>query len=64
MESGYCFGFGTAVVGEATVAVIVCDSGLAPAETVIGDDINDDDDYDALGICCIFYGEYLQSLFK
>ena len=51
LEYGSYFGFGEEVVGEAAVAVIVCDYGLAAAESVIGDDIDDNDCDDFV---CVF----------
>ena len=50
LECCYCFGFDEEVVGEAAIAVIVGDCDLVGVGLVIGDDINDDDDCDVLGI--------------
>ena len=44
-----CFGFGKRVVAEAVIVVVVADSGLDSAESVIGDD-KDDDDWNVFGI--------------
>ena len=56
LESCYCFGFGEEVIGEAAVVVIVGDSGLTAAKSVIGDKIHDDDDDydDIVGIVVLF----------
>ena len=61
-----CFGFefGEGVIGEAAVAVISGDCGLAAAGLVICDDINDDDCDDVHVVVVVFVLEkHLQSLF-
>ena len=56
LECCYCFGFGKEVIGEAAVVVIVGDSGLVAAKSVIGDKMDDDDDdYDVIGIVALYF---------
>ena len=55
LEVGSCFVFGEGNVVEAVVAVVVGDSGLDPAVSVIGDD-TDNDDYDIIGVVVVCMG--------
>ena len=59
LEDCYCFGFGEEVIGEAAVAVIVGDYGLAAAESVIGDDIDDNDCDDFVCVFILWFCIYI-----
>ena len=52
LEVASCFGFGEWVVVEAVVAVVVGDSGLPSAASVISYN-TDDDNYDVIGVVVV-----------